>query len=467
MQLGDGMHIVHVATELATVIKVGGLGDVTYGLSLELIRMGHDVTIILPKFDSLDLSLVENLQIEPAPFYSFFENQTHSNNIWVGELKEIKLIFIDPTHAHHFFHRENVYGYDDDVSRFLYFSRAVSDYLKEKNIVPDALNLHDWHTAALAFFLKGGKSKVVLNLHNLDYQGRCSPHELPKVGLDMVRDGFQDPNYPEAANLLKGGIVNADAVVTVSPSYLKEIKTPEGGKGLEGIITKYSDKCFGILNGIDPYYWNPETDPHIPVHYLGHKPISIKRMLQIKCNLEPSNAPLIGVIARLVPQKGLDLIKHAIEYLSHGRGQFVLLGSSPVYSIQNEFQRLKEKYENNRNISLTLKHEEDLAHLIFAGSDMLLVPSLFEPCGITQLIAHRYGTVPIVRKTGGLADTVIDHYNGFTFVEPTSAALEKSLNEAITCRENDPVAWKLLIQNGMNSPYDWKESAKSYLKIYS
>lgn len=472
------MHIVHVATEFATVAKVGGLGDVTYGLSLELIRLGHQVTIILPKYDLINFNEITDLQQEKYHFTSFFENQWHINNVWTSNLHGVKFIFIDPQHPHQFFNRGMIYGTNDDMNRFLYFSRAVLDLMMKREIHPDVIHVHDWHTSSFVplykEFCPQGKARLVLTIHNMEYQGRCSPWELPKIGLECNKyntpEQLQDPIYPEAANLLKGGIVNADAITTVSPSYMKEILTPEGGKGLESIIRQYQEKFIGILNGIDQEYWNPETDLYLPFHFSAKKPKNkerIKKALQKRLEIKVENVPLVGAVTRLVPQKGIELIKDALDYTLKNGGQFVLLGSSPLPYIQHDFEQLKQRHSGNPHVFLQLVHDEEIAHLIYAASDILLMPSLFEPCGLSQLIALRYGALPLVRNTGGLKDTIFNEINGFTFDDSTTEALHHAMDQMFFCYKNDPFKWKLMMKNGMNAPFHWHESVKRYLEIYS
>lgn len=472
------MHIVHVATEFATVAKIGGLGDVTYGLSLELVRLGHQVTIILPKFDIIDVHNITDFKLEKCTFTSFFENNWYPNSVWTGQFNGVRLFFIDSHHPHHFFNRGLIYGADDDVNRFLYFSRAVYDLFTKWEMGADVIHVHDWHCAAFIPLYKtlfsNNPVKVILTLHNLEYQGRCSPEEISKIGLEPNRFFFpeqmQDSIYHEAANLLKGGIVNADEVTTVSPNYMKEILFGGEGKGLENIINQYQYKFSGILNGIDPNYWNPEIDPYLPVHFSEKKPKNkelVKQHLLNKLGMSEENSPLIGVVTRLVPQKGIELIKEALDYTLKNGGQFILLGSTTVLSIQEDFEKLKLQHIDNPHVYLQLHHDEEIAHLIYAASDLLLMPSIFEPCGLSQLIALRYGTLPIARRTGGLIDTVFDQVNGFTFNEPTSESLHQAMDRAFWSWRTDPFKWKMMMQNAMKAPFNWKESAKKYLDIYS
>ena len=261
--------------------------------------------------------------------------------------------------------------------------------------------------------------------------------------------------------------MNADAVTTVSPNYMKEILFGVEGKGLEGVINQYQNKFTGILNGIDPAYWNPETDIYLPCHFSARKPRNkeiVKRELLKKLGMSQENCPLIGVVTRLVPQKRDRAYQRSLGiHVKEIRDNSCCLGSSPVSSIQYDFEQLKLKYNYNPNVFLQLQHDEEIAHLIYAGSDILMMPSIYEPCGLSQLIALRYGTLPIVRNTGGLIDTVFDQINGFTFNEPTAEALHKAMERAFICWRSDPFKWKMLMQNAMKAPFNWEESAKKYV----
>lgn len=446
------MHIVHISSEMAPLAKVGGLADVVLGLCRELSWKGHDVDIIIPKYDCMDSEQIRDMSMDMKDLPSFFQGQWFSNTIWMGWVENLKVYFIEPHHPRFFFNRGCFYGCEDDIERFLYFSRAAIEFIYKRPLFPDIIHLHDWETATIAplyeeMYRKIGltKSKTVLTIHNMEYQGKCSPSDLTSIGLDGERYNhptrLQDNTSPNLINLLKGGIIYSNYITTVSPSYAREVLTPVGGKGLETTLLQNQDRFKGILNRNDYSYWNPEIDRFLPAHYSPReipsskkdkntvdKKAFIKKLLREKLNLAEDYRPIMGCIARLVPQKGIDLIKHTIRHLVEKKGQFVLLGSSPIASINAEFHRLQQQYANHPHISLTLHHQEELAHMIYAGSDMLIVPSIFEPCGLTQMIALKYGTVPIVRKTGGLADTIFDidnsnkpvnERNGYTFDVPT------------------------------------------------
>lgn len=493
------MHIIGIASELAPLAKVGGLADVLLGLSRELSWKGHDVDIIIPKYDCLDSSQIRDINIASSDLMSYYEGEWFSNTIWMGWVENLKVYFIAPHHPRYFFNRGCFYGCDDDVERFLYFSRTAIEFLYKKQIRPDILHLHDWQTAIAAPLyydmyreLGFNGPKIVFTIHNFEYQGRCGAKELEKIGLDpkeyMVPEKLQDNVYPEALNLLKGGIVYSDFFTTVSPRYAEEVKTAEGGKGLESTVIKHQDKFEGILNGIDYSYWNPEVDRYLPVHYSAREEPAhkkdrntldqkayIKKLLRDKLMLDEEYKPIVGCIARLVPQKGVDLIKHALKYSLKKGGQFVLLGSSPIPEIAADFQELKRQYDGHPDVHLILHHQEELAHNIFAASDMLIVPSIFEPCGLTQMIALKYGTIPIVRRTGGLADTIFDvdnsgkpfdETNGYTFDSPDTAGIESAMDRAFDCWFNHPDKWRKLMINGMNIDFSWNKSSNLYLEIY-
>lgn len=488
------MHIVHLASEMAPLAKVGGLADVVLGLSRELSRKGHDVDIIIPKYDCMDTNEVRDLSVETTDLMSFYDGHWYPNTIWVGWVENLKVYFIDPHHPKHYFNRGCFYGCEDDTERYLYFCRAALEFMQHKKMAPQVIHSHDWQTAAVSPLcrevFKFSSSKCVFTIHNIDYQGRCASWDLERIGISKsLYADMQDPVYPEALNLLKGAIINCEIVTTVSPTYAKEVLTPEGGKGLDKLLVKYKDKFIGILNGIDYSFWNPETDRFLPAHYSFRemptnktdrntldKKAFIKRVLRERMNLVEEHRPLVGVVSRLIPQKGIELIKHAIFHCVDNGCQFILLGTSPIPHINAEFHSLKHQFADHPNISLTLHHQEELAHLIYAGSDMFLVPSLFEPCGLTQMISLRYGSVPIVRKTGGLADTIhdvdysglpFDKNNGFVFEHPDSNGINSALNRAIHCWFHDPDRWRKLMINGMQMDYSWNLPADEYLRIYA
>jgi starch synthase len=493
------MHIIHIASELAPLAKVGGLADVLLGLSRELSWKGHDVDIIIPKYDCMDSNQIRDLSIVYYDLMSYYDGNWYSNTVWMGWVENLRVYFIDPHHPRYFFNRGCFYGCEDDIERYLYFSRASLEFLFKKQIRPDILHLHDWHTAIVPVLYKDMYSKLgftglktVYTIHNLEYQGKCSTSDLDKIGLKgsdyLTDEKLKDTNSAVSINLLKGGIVYSDFVTTVSPNYAKEVKTPEGGRGLDKVLIQYQDKFTGILNGVDYSYWNPEIDRYLPVHYSSRempankkdrntldKKAFIKKILRERLTLSEDHRPLVGCITRLVPQKGTDLIKHALIHTLEKGGQFVLLGSSPIPSITEEFHALNHFYADHPHVHMILHYQEELSHLIYAASDMFIVPSIFEPCGLTQMIALKYGGVPIVRRTGGLADTIFDvdnsklsfeKTNGYTFDIPEPKEIAGALDRAFDCWFHAPDRWRKLMINGMNVDYSWNKSSNLYLDIY-
>lgn len=487
------MHIVHICSELAPIAKVGGLADVVYGLCKALASEGHRLDVILPKYDCIDYSPLKNLKIDCRSLWSYEGYQRFNNTVWHAEMEGINLFLIEPHHPGHYFSKGSIYGHPDDIDRFVYFSRAALEYLYKTEKRPDILHLHDWPTALAAVLyndmyvpLGMKKCRTVLTIHNMQHQGRCSADALSKAGLMsesyMTPDRMLDPIFPFTINLLKGGIEYADAVTTVSPTYEKEILTADGSFGLHETMQKNKSKFTGILNGIDTQAWNPDTDPYLAKHYnLGQSPAEIRaskndtrRAIQLAHGLKESEGPLVGCITRLVQQKGPALIKDALLHTLELGGQFILLGSNPSEDLRQEFLTLQKQFQDNAVV--LLEYNEGLAHAIYAGADMLVIPSIFEPCGLTQMIALRYGTIPIVRRTGGLADTVFDletsdvpmeRRNGFTFDAPEWAAMHAVLDRAFRCYREHPAAWERLIGQGMRCDFSWHNSAQEYLKVYA
>lgn len=493
------MHIIHIASELAPLAKVGGLADVLLGLSREQSWKGHSVDIIIPKYDCLDSHEIRDLNIEFIDLMSLYESEWYHNTVWAGWVENLKVYFIDPHHPRYFFNRGCYYGCEDDIERYLYFSRTALEFIYKKKMHVDVLHIHDWQTAVIAPLYKEvyqplgfTKPKVVFTIHNVDYQGKCASQDLDRIGLDgqelLTADKLQDNFQPETINLLKGGIVYSDYVTTVSPNYAKEVKTSMGGRGLEQTFIQYENKFKGILNGIDYSYWNPEIDRYIPAHFSSRempmnkndqKTIDKKAFVKLKLReqliLSESHKPIVGCVTRLVPQKGIELIKFALDFAIANGGQFILLGSSPIHSINTEFHAIKNHYADHPDVSLILHHQENAAHMIFAGSDMFIVPSLFEPCGLTQMIALKYGSIPIVRKTGGLADTIFDvdysgkpfnETSGYTFDFPDKAGIESALKRAFDCWFHDNEKWRKMMINGMNIDFSWNIPCNEYIEIY-
>jgi starch synthase len=481
--LRKNMHIVHVASELAGVAKVGGLGDVVYGLARETAKCER-VEIFLPRYDCLDESVLKDLKVELRGLPVKERGEVHSVTLWSARCDGVKLFLVEAHHPKKYFDRGVVYGCPDDIDRFLFFTKACLEALLKMGLQPDAVHIHDWPTAALAplykdLYAEQGLSLggVVLTLHNLQHQGKCAPFNLSAVGLKgesyLNPEKMQDPLHPELVNLLKGGIVYSDFLTTVSPSYEQEIKTPDGGHHLHALLIRHQNKLKGILNGIDAEFWDPATDRFLTKTYSTKKMVSLRagkrenrKQLQAQLGLKESKGPLVGCVTRLVPQKGPELIAHGIKRTLELGGQFILLGTSPIPAVQEEFLKLKKELEPSRNIAIVLDRNEALAHQIFAAIDSCLIPSIFEPCGLTQMIALRYGAIPIVRKTGGLADTVFDGKNGFTFDFPDLQGVDWALGQFFKSWVEEPKKIEQLIKNGVAADNSWTHSALEYVNLY-
>lgn len=492
------MHIIHIATEIAPVVKVGGLGDIVLGLGRALAAAGHQVDIILPKYDCLEMAQISDLAIMCNDLVVHYEGKRYITSVWKGWVEGLKVYFIESPLPLSFFNRGVVYGLADDIQRFLYFSRAAVEFLVQKKIYPDIIHIHDWPTACVAPLLETGyhdlglAPRVIYTIHNLEYQGRCLPKDLNAIGLSgkhyCTRDRMQDNFDLTLLNLMKGGILYADRVNTVSPTYAKEVLHSPEGCGLESTIKAVHNKFSGILNGLDYTYWNPEHDRYLKNYSPPREPISlrtngskltkkhaVKVALREKIGLADSRKPIICCVSRLIPQKGPELIIEALHCTKEKNGQFILLGSSSNPEITAQFEALKTQYANDPDIHINLRSSEELAHLFFAGADMTVIPSHFEPCGLTQLIALRYGTIPIVRRTGGLADTIFDvdtsglppdQTNGYTFDHATQAGLRWGLERAINCWFDQPDRWNQLVNHAMDMDFSWARSAPLYVEMY-
>jgi starch synthase len=494
------MHIVHIASELAPLAKVGGLADVVYGLSKELIQKGHLVDIIIPKYDCMDDSVIKNLKIVNADLKTYYEGKYESSTVWQGKVENLNVFFIEPHNESAFFSRGTFYDCFDNIDRFTFFSRAALEFLLHSKFKPDVVHCHDWHTALIpvlyheifkTFGLTIGG--FVFTIHNLEHQALCQPFVVDKIGLNssylLHFSKLQDPQKHDHLNLLKGGIVYSTYFTTVSPNYAKEIQTSLGGFGLQNVINHYHYKFLGILNGLDWSYWDPSSDPYLTFKYrvdnnleknkedklLFKGKADNKKHLRHRLRMSSKSCPIVSCISRLVRQKGVELIEHALFRTLELGGQFILLGTSPDPKISEHFHSLKVNLGHNPNVHFEMQYNEELSHQIFAGSDFFIVPSLFEPCGLTQLISLRYGTIPIVRKTGGLADTVFDvdysykpqdKCNGYTFDHPDNQGLESALDRAIHQWYNDKDKIKKLIKRGMSADFSWKIPATQYLELY-
>lgn len=474
------MHIVHIAAEIAPLAKVGGLADVVGGLSLAQGATGKRVDVLIPEYQQQQYQQ-KHLQLhsQETHFSSWWRGHTYSATCKRLKLAEhVTLLQLDSAHPHHYFKRPSIYGYPDDIERFIHFCRLSLDYLVKEGIHPDILHLHDWQGAAVALLARGfpfkahfAKTKLVLTLHNVEYQGWVDRNTLEAAGVDFSIVGAHH------STLLAAGIEVVDAVTTVSPTYAHEVLHAECGRGLEGLLQQHRGKFSGILNGIDTDYWNPEQDPFLVRKYshvdvvqgkkknrqaLSQQVLSKTHKLDIRDDI-----PLLACVTRLVAQKGIQFIRHALQLALSGRAQMVLIASLHGGDYDREFQALAHSTEHNPNCRLVLSRSEELAHALFAASDITLVPSFFEPCGLTQLIAYRYGSIPLVRHTGGLADTVSDIEEGgcgFVFNEPEISKFHSTLERALAAW-NGP-SWHEVVMRAMHQEVSWRDPEKKYQALY-
>jgi len=457
--------VLFVASESYPFIKTGGLADVIGSLSRNLARIGLDVTVIIPLYKKIKDSFGESLKRLHSRTISYGDKDYHTR-VYTYQYKKVNHIFIE---NHDFFDYENVYGYDNDVDRFAFFNKAVIDMLDEHDPY-DLVHVHDWHTSLIPLIIDNSPYKglkTLLTIHNIDYQGIASNDVIMKLGVKNFV--FKDENI----NSLEIGINTATKLSTVSPTYKEELKYEYYGKNLTYTLLKRERDFYGILNGISSSF-NPDTDKLIYSNYnISNRDVKIdnKLYLQEIMNLKQSKDTLvIGMVTRIVEQKGFDLILHSFDDLmSNYDLQFVLLGAGDERYI-GELKKLEERFPNK--IKLNIGYDAAVPNHIYAGSDIFLMPSRFEPCGLGQMIALKYGTLPVVRDTGGLADTVFNYDqltkkgNGFKFYNYDSNELKETLIKAYHVFNYDKEVWDLLMKRAMKSDNSLKRSATRYLELY-
>lgn len=472
------MNILIVASEAHPFIKTGGLGDVIGALPVALNDLGADVRVVIPNYRDIKKEIKENLK-----YIDNFTVNVGWRNQYCGileyEHEGVKFYLLD---NEYYFNRGGLYGYYDDGEKFAFFDRAVLEFVKHIDWVPDILHCNDWQTGMVPVLLKLEYSKeekfknmkTMFSIHNLFFKGMFDPKVLPELfGYDYESFNNGSLEHYGAVSFLKGGINYADKVTTVSKSYAEEIKTPEYGEQLEGLLRYRSSVLEGIVNGIDYKEYNPEEDKYIystySVNDLENKKIN-KEELQKELGLTVNkDVPMIGLVSRLTHQKGCDLIINILEELLKEDIQVVVLGTGD-YMYEESFKSFQGRYPNK--ISANIKFSNELAHKIYAASDMFLMPSLFEPCGLGQLIALRYGSIPIVRETGGLKDTVTPYNeydetgNGFGFKNYRFEELLNIIKYALKIYENKD-KWNNIVRQAMSADNSWEKSAKEYIEIYN
>ena len=468
------MKVCFIAAEAAPFVKVGGLGDVIGSLPKALRELGVDARVILPLYSSIDRERF-GLKYKAYQFVDIGWRHSYCG-IFETEVDGVPCYFVD---NEQYFNRDSIYGQADDGERFAFFSKAALEILPALDFKPDVVNVNDWHTALSVIYLDVLKSreaefykdmKSVLSIHNIEFQGRFNPYEMGNL-FGLENKYFDALIYNGDVNLLKGAIQLADRVNTVSETYAREILDPYFSYGLDKILTVEQGKLRGILNGIDVDKFNPKTDPMIPVNYdlkTFEDKVQNKLAFQKEMDLEVNaDIPLIGMVTRLTHQKGIDLILQASEEILKTGAQLVILGTGDAH--YESALRSLEHYRHDRVRSILLFSNE-MSAKIYAASDLFLMPSKTEPCGLSQLISMRYGTVPVVHRVGGLRDTVIPFTgvegNGFTFESFQAGDMMDAIYRAVTCFYQSPDEWKQIIKNNLQKDVSWEQSAKKYLDLY-
>ena len=484
------VYVVMVAPECAPAAKAGGLGDVVSGLSRELELRGNAVEIILPKYAGLQYSDIWDLKPSYHDLWVPWYEGAVRCTVWFGYASGRKCFFIEPHSAANFFARERLYGYGDDAERFAFFSKAALEFMFRAGKRPDIIHCHDWQTGLVPVLLyeQYGRvmpeQRVCYTVHNFRHQGTSDERVLWATGLGrpvffLDADRLGDDFRYGGLNPMKCGILFSNFVTTVSPNHAGEALYDDGASGLGRTLKDHQDKFRGVLNGVDYDAWNPETDPFLPARYSAgsiERKREDKKALRDRFWLRDSDGPIVAYVGRLDEQKGMHLVHHAVFYTLAHRGQFVLTGDAHYHDgITSHFWHLKNYLNDNPDCHLEIGYREDLAHLIYAGSDVLVVPSMFEPCGLAPLIGMRYGTVPVVRATGGMADTVFDHdnsgrppaeRNGYVFYHTDNQAIESALSRVLRLWFARPRQFGDLAANCMRADYSWARPGQEYLDIY-
>ncbi|MCR0205359.1 glycogen synthase GlgA [[Clostridium] innocuum] len=471
--------ILMVAAEGLPFIKSGGLADVIGSLPQELAKKGHEVRVIMPLYLKIAQKFHHEFTLEAQYSVSIAYHEVPVN-IWSTMRKDVKFYFVEHKG---YFERDEMYGHIDDGERFAYFQKAVIEMCNQLNYFPEIMHCHDWHTGMIPAMCKEGHSfderyrniRFVYTIHNLAYQGNFGVEMLDScLGLDYRIYDNGNVRYDGGISFMKSGILYADKVTTVSPTYSQEILTPQYGEHLEMVLNIRKYDLWGITNGIDIEYWDPKTDPEIPYHY---NKVNVKKAkalnkeaLQKELGLNvDQNVLLIGVVSRLTWQKGFYLMMEKLSEICAMPIQLAVLGSGEA-SIEEKMGQLEAG--NKGKIAFYKGYNDSLAHRIYGASDLFLMPSLFEPCGISQLISMRYGTLPLVRETGGLKDTVTPYNefektgNGFSFANYNSDEMVQVMYNAIDVYYNRKEDWKILVRNAMNTDVSWAKSAETYCQLY-
>lgn len=472
------MKVLFAVSECVPFVKSGGLADVAGSLPKELSKLGTDVRVMMPKYGTIPQALRDKM-IKKDEF--FVDVGWRSQYCGIEELtyEGITYYFID---NEYYFKRDSLYGYFDDGERFAFFNRAVLEAIRMLDYYPDVIHCHDWHTGMIPFLLRTeyqkkngyGFMRSVFTIHNLGFQG-IMPKEALKDLFDLDESYFNTDQleFFGHINFMKAALIATDRITTVSPTYKNEIQTEYYGEKLDGLLRSRVSDLEGILNGIDDDFYNPEKDEFLvktyDANHRNHK-LTNKKAIQERFGLpQASQVPLMVMVTRLTKQKGLDLVKHVFHEIMAEPIQFLILGTGDD-EFENFFRDMEQQYPDR--FKAYIGFDEGLAHQIYAGADLFLMPSKFEPCGLGQMIAMRYGAIPIVRETGGLNDTVTayDEFsgkgNGFSFRNFNAHDMLYTIKRAIHFYENDRV-WNNLVKHTMSIDYSWAQSAFKYNQLYA
>jgi len=474
-------HILMVSSEAVPFAKTGGLGDVAGALPLALARLGHRVTLVLPRYRQVPGGeVVARVPVTVAG--RTFEGACIEHPLAEGA----RAVLVE---CPELYDRPQLYGagnndYPDNGVRFAFLARAALEFAARSGERPDVLHAHDWQAGLAPVYLRTiyathpalGTAGSVFTIHNLAYQGLFAPHWMPALDLPWELFGIEGLEYWGKLSFLKGGINFSDIITTVSARYAKEIQTPEFGFGFDGILRRRSERLVGILNGIDVETWDPRADPHLPSPFgpdaLDGKAAAKEALLEtMGLAVSPATLarPLIGMVSRLVDQKGFDLLASLADRIPSADATWVLLGSGEA-RYEEMWKTLAAVHPDR--VAVRIGFDERLAHLIEGGADLFLMPSRFEPCGLNQMYSLRYGTVPVVRATGGLDDTIVNwnprtrRGTGFKFRDANPESLWSALGKALATYDDRPDEWRALQLEGMSQDHSWDVSAREYVKVY-